>query len=79
MPGDRQWYVVQTYASYENRVEADLKQRIAAMNMQDKIFNVLVPTEKHVVIKDGQSRRLHFRKPHAIRSQRRFGQIYSSD
>ena len=34
MPGERQWYVVQTYASYENRVEADLKQRIAAMNMQ---------------------------------------------
>ena len=56
MPGDRQWYVVQTYASYENRVEADLKQRIAAMNMQDKIFNVLVPTEKHIVIKDGKSR-----------------------
>ena len=56
MPGDRQWYVVQTYASYENRVEADLRQRIAAMNMQDKIFNVLVPTEKRVVIKDGKSR-----------------------
>jgi transcriptional antiterminator NusG len=56
MPGDRQWYVVQTYASYENRVEADLRQRIAAMNMQDKIFNVMVPTEKHVVIKDGKSR-----------------------
>ena len=56
MPGERHWYVVQTYASYENRVEADLKQRIAAMNMQDKIFNVLVPTEKRVVIKDGKSR-----------------------
>ena len=56
MPGDRQWYVVQTYASYENRVEADLRQRIEAMNMQDKIFNVLVPTEKRVVIKDGKSR-----------------------
>ena len=56
MPGDRQWYVVQTYASYEKRVEADLRQRIAAMNMQDKIFNVLVPTEKHIVIKDGKSR-----------------------
>ena len=56
MPGDRQWYVVQTYASYENRVEADLRQRIEAMSMQDKIFNVLVPTEKRVVIKDGKSR-----------------------
>ena len=56
MPGTRQWYVVQTYASYENRVMADLKQRIAAMNMQDKIFNVIVPTETHVVVKDGKSR-----------------------
>lgn len=56
MPGDRQWYVVQTYASYEKRVEADLRQRIAAMNMQDKIFNVLVPTETYIVNKDGKSR-----------------------
>ena len=56
MPGERQWYVVQTYASYEKRVEADLRQRIAAMNMQDKIFNVLVPTETKIVIKDGKSK-----------------------
>ena len=56
MPGDRRWYVVQTYASYEKRVEADLRQRIAAMNMQDKIFNVLVPTETRVMVKDGKSR-----------------------
>ncbi len=56
MPGDRRWYVVQTYASYEKRVEADIRQRITAMNMQDKIFNVLVPTETRIVIKDGKSR-----------------------
>lgn len=56
MPGERRWYVVQTYASYEKRVEADLNQRIAAMNMQDKIFNVLVPTETHIVVKNGKSR-----------------------
>ena len=54
--GERRWYVIQTYASYENRVQADIKQRVTAMNMQDKIFNVLVPTETHVVIKDGKSR-----------------------
>ena len=56
MSGDRRWYVVQTYASYEKRVEADIRQRVAAMNMQDKIFNVLVPTETRMVIKDGKSR-----------------------
>ena len=50
----RRWYVVQTYASYEKRVEADLRQRIAAMNMQDKIFDVLVPTETRIVVKDGK-------------------------
>ena len=53
---NRKWYVVQTYASYENRVEADLRERIKAMHMQDKIFNVLIPTETHIVVKDGKSR-----------------------
>lgn len=56
MPGSRQWYVVQTYASYEKRVEADLRQRIEAMNMKDKIFNVLIPTETTLVVKDGKSK-----------------------
>ena len=56
MPGDRRWYVVQTYASYEKRVEADLRQRIEAMNMKDKIFNVLIPTETTLVVKDGKSK-----------------------
>ena len=56
MPEERRWYVVQTYAGYEKRVEADLRQRIKAMNMQDKIFSVLIPTETHIEIKDGKSR-----------------------
>ena len=54
--GERRWYVVQTYAGYENRVEADLKQRIAAMGMKEKIFDVLIPMEKRVVVKDGKPR-----------------------
>ncbi|MBQ7543434.1 MAG: transcription termination/antitermination factor NusG [Synergistaceae bacterium] len=56
MPEERRWYVVQTYAGYEKRVEADLRQRIKAMKMQDKIFDVLIPTETHIEIKDGKSR-----------------------
>ncbi len=56
MPGERKWYVVQTYASYEKRVKDDLTQRIKAMKMQDKIFTVLIPTETNTVIKDGKSR-----------------------
>ena len=47
----RNWYVIHTYAGYENAVARNLKQRIESLGMQDKIFNVLVPTEKKIKIK----------------------------
>ncbi len=50
----RNWYVIHTYAGYEDAVARNLKQRIEAFGMQDKIFNVLVPKEKKVKIKDGK-------------------------
>jgi transcriptional antiterminator NusG len=50
----RQWYAIHTYSGYEERVAANLKQRIKSMNMEDKIFNVLVPTEKRIKIKGGR-------------------------
>ena len=50
----RNWYVVHTYAGYENAVMRNLKQRIESLNMQDKIFNVIVPTEKKIKIKAGK-------------------------
>ncbi|OHA92354.1 MAG: transcription termination/antitermination protein NusG [Candidatus Zambryskibacteria bacterium RIFCSPLOWO2_02_FULL_51_21] len=50
----RNWYVVHTYAGYENAVMRNLKQRIESYDMQDKIFNVIVPTEKKVKIKAGK-------------------------
>ena len=56
--GKRRWYVVQTYSGYENRVKADLEQRIATMGMEEGIFNVLVPIEDRVVVKDGKSRKV---------------------
>ncbi|MBQ9564296.1 MAG: transcription termination/antitermination factor NusG [Synergistaceae bacterium] len=56
--GKRGWYVVQTYSGYENRVKADLEQRIASMGMEDSIFEVLVPVEERVVMKDGKSRKV---------------------
>lgn len=49
--GRRAWYAIHTYAGYENAVVRNLKQRIESLGMQDKIFNVLVPTEKKVKIK----------------------------
>lgn len=54
----RQWYTVQTYSGYENKVKANLDQRIASMNMQEKIFRVLVPTEEREIVKDGKVRRV---------------------
>ena len=50
----RNWYVVHTYAGYENAVMRNLKQRIESLGMEDKIFNVIVPTEKKIKIKSGK-------------------------
>ena len=51
---DRNWYAIHTYAGYENAVLRNLKQRIESLGMQDKIFNVVVPTEKTIKIKGGK-------------------------
>ncbi len=50
----REWYVVHTYAGYENKVKANLEKRVESMNMEDKIFSVKVPVEEEIQIKDGK-------------------------
>jgi len=50
----RNWYVVHTYAGYENAVMRNLKQRIESLGMENKIFNVIVPVEKIIKIKGGK-------------------------
>jgi len=50
----RGWYAIHTYAGYENAVERNLRQRIESLSMQDLIFDILVPTEKIVKIKNGK-------------------------
>ncbi len=50
------WYVVHTYAGYENKVKTNLEKRVESMEMQDKIFRVLVPMEKQLEIKDGKKK-----------------------
>lgn len=50
----RNWYAIHTYAGYENAVSRNLKQRIESLGMEDKIFNVVVPTEKKIKIKGGK-------------------------
>ena len=49
--GERNWYAIHTYAGYENAVMRNLKQRIESLAMEDRIFNVIVPTEKKIKIK----------------------------
>ncbi len=50
----RRWYVLHTYSGYEDNVANNLKQRIESMDMEDKIFNILIPTEKKIKIKNGK-------------------------
>lgn len=50
----RRWYVLHTYSGYEENVSHNLKQRIESLDMEDKIFNVLIPTEKKIKIKNGK-------------------------
>lgn len=54
MEQGRNWYAIHTYSGYENAVARNLKQRIESLGMEDKIFNVLVPTEKKVKVKAGK-------------------------
>jgi transcriptional antiterminator NusG len=57
IPDDgRAWYVVHCYSGYENKVRHSIEQRIETMDMQDKIFDVVVPTEEEIEIKDGKRR-----------------------
>jgi transcriptional antiterminator NusG len=50
----RRWYVIHTYSGYENKVKTNLEHRITSMDMGDKIYQVLVPTEEEIEIKNGK-------------------------
>jgi len=50
----KRWYCIHTYSGYEENVARNLKQRIESMDMGDKIYNVLIPTEKKIRIKNGK-------------------------
>ena len=52
MPGD--WYVIHSYAGYENRVKTNLENRISSLNMEDYIFQIEVPVHKVTEIKQGK-------------------------
>jgi transcriptional antiterminator NusG len=50
----RRWYAIHVYSGYEENVADSLRQRIESMRMSDKIFDVLVPTEKRIKIRNGK-------------------------
>ena len=57
----REWYVVHCYSGYENKVRHSIEQRIDTMGMQDKIFDVVVPTEEEIEVRDGKRRTIERR------------------
>ena len=53
---EKQWFVIHTYSGYEQRVKTNLEHRIKSMDAEDKIFQVVIPTENEIEIRDGQRR-----------------------
>lgn len=52
----RAWYVIHCYSGYENKVRHNLEQRIETMGMRDRIFDVVIPTQEEIEVKDGKRR-----------------------
>jgi transcriptional antiterminator NusG len=52
----RGWFVVHCYSGYENKVRHNLEQRIESMGMKEKIFDVVIPTQEEIEVKDGKRR-----------------------
>lgn len=53
---EKLWYVVHCYSGYENKVRHAIEQRIESMGMRDKIFDVIVPTQEEIEVKEGKRR-----------------------
>ena len=53
---EKRWYVLHTYAGYENKVSSNLESRIQSMGMEDNIFRVVVPEEEAHEVKNGKDK-----------------------
>ena len=53
---DRGWFVIHCYSGYENKVRHNLEQRIESMGMKDQIFDVVIPTQEEIEVRDGKRR-----------------------
>ncbi len=54
--GEAHWYVIHCYSGYENKVRHNLEQRIDSMGMKDRIFDVVIPTQEEIEVRDGKRR-----------------------
>ena len=55
-PADAAWYVIHCYSGYENKVRHNLEQRIETMGMKDRIFDVVIPTQEEIEVREGKRR-----------------------
>ena len=53
---EKQWFVIHTYAGYENKVKDNLEKRAESMHMEDHIFRVIVPMEDEILMKEGRKK-----------------------
>ena len=56
IPEGPAWYVIHCYSGYENKVRHNLEQRIETMGMKDRVFDVVVPTQEEIEVRDGKRR-----------------------
>ena len=56
MESEKKWYVIHTYSGYENKVKTNLARKVQSMGMEDEIFNIVVPMEDDVEVKDGRKK-----------------------
>lgn len=54
IPADAKWYIVHTYSGHENKVAANLKQRVQSLGFEDKIFDIIVPTRDTIKVNQGK-------------------------
>src|SRR4030066_1329115 len=52
----KQWYVVHTYSGFENKVKANIEERVGSLGMKDKFGQILIPTENVVELKEGKKK-----------------------
>ncbi len=52
--GEGQWYVLHTYSGYENKVKKTIESRIEALDLSDRVFEIVVPTQEEIEIRQGQ-------------------------